>query len=220
MSDGGAVRTRLRQWMRSVLDGLGLRDRSPAIVNPPVPGNRRPRGLDETGAGRRALDRRAVEALAAERQASERLAGSAQRSAGSSAQRSGGSSAQRSAGSSAQRSAGSEGWDRADRGTVRPLWAPSGRRASAAAHDVPNASPPAWRDGHPERLGGPDLQPRPAPAPWPAGGTTQPSFRPEVGGRRRRISGTRQSQPDLRVINGEGTDPSGRRARLRSVKKP
>ncbi len=57
---------------------------------------------------------------------------------------------------------------------------------------------PAWRDGHPERLGGPDIQQ----VSWrPAIGTPQPPHvGREVGVRRRRIQGNRQSQPDLRVI--------------------
>ncbi|MCO8273099.1 glycosyltransferase [Actinoplanes sp. TRM 88003] len=113
-----------------------------------------------------------------------------------------------------------ERWEQADRREVRPLWATPGRR-TAAPHHLANGAPPVWRDGHPERLGGPDTQPRPGPAPWPADGPTQPTPRPEVGSRRRRIAGARQSQPDLRVINGEGAGPTtGRRARLRSVKKP
>ena len=154
--------------------------------------NRRVRKTNETGAGRRALDRRAVQALAAERQTSDH----------------------------ARRFTGAKGWDQTDRRTVRPLWASYGRGATGA-QQLPNAAPPVWRDGHPERLGGPDVQPRPGSAPWPDGGTTQPSFRPEIGSRRRRIAGIRQSQPDLRVINGEGTGATtGRRARLRSVKKP
>jgi hypothetical protein len=189
-----ADQLRLRHWLRTA-----LRERhSASTARPAVP---RPRAavnevayyqgkrVNETGAGRRALDRRAVEALAAGRQSSERLAGA-------------------------------DAWEQADRRAVRPLWASAGRRA-AAAHHLSNGAPPVWRDGHPERLGGPDIQPRPASAPWQVGGTTQPSFRPEVGSRRRRIAGVRQSQPDLRVINGEGAGTAtGRRARLRSVKKP
>nr|WP_221377817.1 glycosyltransferase [Actinoplanes polyasparticus] len=169
--------------------------RSLPVLNPlPLLDERDPRlrKTSETGVGRRALDRRAVQALAAERQTSE----------------------------PARRFTGAKGWDQTDRRTVRPLWASYGRGATGA-HQLPNAAPPVWRDGHPERLGGPDTQPRPGSAPWPEGGTTQPSFRPEIGSRRRRIAGFRQSQPDLRVINGEGAGAAtGRRARLRSVKKP
>ncbi|MCM4078914.1 glycosyltransferase family 2 protein [Paractinoplanes hotanensis] len=154
--------------------------------------DRRAGKTNEAGAGRRALDRRAVQALAAERQKSDHT----------------------------RRLTVAKGWEQADRRTVRPLWASYGR-GTAGAHQLPNAAPPVWRDGHPERLGGPDTQPRPDSAPWPDGGTTQPSFRPEIGSRRRRIAGIRQSQPDLRVINGEGAGAAtGRRARLRSVKKP
>ncbi|MCY1145287.1 glycosyltransferase family 2 protein [Actinoplanes sp. Pm04-4] len=189
-----ADQLRLRHWLRAAL----RERRSASTVRPAAP---RPRAavnevayyqgkrVNETGAGRRALDRRAVEALAAGQQSSERLAGA-------------------------------DGWEQADRRAVRPLWASAGRRP-AAAHHLSNGAPPVWRDGHPERLGGPDTQPRPGSAPWQVGGTTQPAFRPEVGSRRRRIAGVRQSQPDLRVINGEGAGTAtGRRARLRSVKKP
>ncbi|WP_250007006.1 glycosyltransferase [Actinoplanes sp. M2I2] len=198
-------------WLRTALGELSQGRRGSNVPTAPAPTadprsshvpvapDHRTRGYNETGAGRRALDRRAVEALAAERQAGERLARER---------------------TPEPRFTGSSGWEQADRRSGGPLWAPSGGRPAAARH-LSNASPPVWRDGHPERLGGPDLQPRIAPAPWPVAGPPQPAFRPEVGSRRRRIAGVRQSQPDLRVINGEGSGtPSGRRARLRSVKKP
>ena len=115
-------------------------------------------------------------------------------------------------------------WQQADRRAGdQPIWPPA-RRRSGPGSDLwlraANATPPSWRAGHPEPLGGPDTQPRPA---WaagrPAGVPEQVTPRREVGGRRRRIAGLRQ-QPDLRVINGEGDGQNtGRRARLRAVRK-
>ncbi|MBL7254384.1 glycosyltransferase family 2 protein [Paractinoplanes lichenicola] len=193
-----ADRPRLRHWLRAALDELRGGDRPawapPApIRNVAYPGLPRRAPLNnETGAGRRALDRRAVEALAAERQASERLIRER---------------------TTVRQFTGTKGWAQTDR---RPVPQPV---VQAPFHrvDPRNGQPPVWRDGHPERLGGPDVQPRSAQTPWRlAPGATQP-VRREVGTRRRRIEGLRQSRPDLRVINGEGTGTTGRRARLRSV---
>ncbi|MGK5677992.1 hypothetical protein [Actinoplanes sp. URMC 104] len=211
--------TRLRLWLRAWLLALrGERNEpSPAAVpgravpspaaaagNLAYTGPERRAYAGETGAGRRALDRRAVEALAAERSAGERL--TRERTAG-------------------RGLAGSAGWSRADSRQGQQVWAHPAQARRAADGRGRNTPPPARRDGHPERLGGPDVQPRPAAAPWAATpwtaapGAAQPPRAREVGTRRRRIQATRQSQPDLRVINGEGTGTtSGRRARLRPVK--
>ncbi|MBM2621527.1 glycosyltransferase family 2 protein [Actinoplanes sp. LDG1-06] len=203
----GADRPRLRHWLRTALGELrGGHDR--AVWSPPTPvrnltyaGAERHAPLnDETGAGRRALDRRAVEALAAERLAHERLTRER---------------------TTVRRFTGTKGWSEADQrqhAWMPPVQPPFHR---ADTRSTRNGVPATWRDGHPERLGGPDVQPRSAQTPWRvAPGATQPVKR-EVGSRRRRIPGVRQSQPDLRVINGEGTGTtSGRRARLRAVEKP
>ena len=115
-------------------------------------------------------------------------------------------------------------WQQADRRAGgQPIWAPA-RRRPAPGNDLwlraANSATPSWRAGHPEPLGGPDVQPRPT---WatgrPAGLPEQNTPRPDAAGRRRRAAGLRQ-QPDLRVINGEGDGKgTGRRARLRAVEK-
>ncbi|WP_127504340.1 hypothetical protein [Actinoplanes solisilvae] len=107
---------------------------------------------------------------------------------------------------SAERLAGASGW---------PGW--NDRRPAEAAR-LRNLPPWPRRDGHHGRIGGPDTQPRSAQTPW-----HRPDLppAPEPGTRRRRRPGLRQTEPDLHVINGEGTGTtSGRRARLRSVKNP
>lgn len=192
-------RPRLRHWLRTALGELRRGNRTtwapPAPMrNAAYPGSLRRAPLnDETGAGRRALDRRAVAALAEERRAGERLARER---------------------TTARQFTGTKGWSQTDRRH------PSRRSAAQPPFhplNTRNAPPPAWPDGHPERLGGPDVQPRSAQTPWRlAPGATQP-IRREVGTRRRRIQGLRQSQPNLRIINGEGTGPTSARARLRPV---
>ncbi|XVV10636.1 glycosyltransferase family 2 protein [Actinoplanes sp. CA-131856] len=113
-------------------------------------------------------------------------------------------------------------WRQADRrATGEPIWSPS-HRASPPVRDLwRGQNPPVapYPASHPEPLFGPDVQPRAAEDAWlPL--PRAPKQPGEVGARRRRIAG-RQSQPDLRVINGEGAGPAGgRRGRLRSVKKP
>lgn len=197
---GPADRPRLHHWLRATLRELRRADRT--TWAPPAPtrnfsypglGRRAPLN-DETGAGRRALDRRAVESLAEGRRTDERLARER---------------------TTVRQFTGTKAWSDADRRhpsrRVPPVQPPFRRP------DPRNSTPPALPDGHPARLGGPDTQPRSAQTQWRlAPGATQP-VRREVGARRRRIQGLRQTQPDLKVINGEGTGATGRRARLRSV---
>jgi hypothetical protein len=131
----------------------------------------------------------------------------------------------------ADRRTTAEIWRQADRRVPgEPIWGPPRRDAAPArdlwrerrttGHRSANQPTPPWPAAHPAPLGGPDVQPRPAENAWlPL--PEAPKQPGEVGARRRRITGYRQSQPDLRVINGEGTDTTGGpRGRLRSVKKP
>ncbi|MBU2666518.1 glycosyltransferase family 2 protein [Actinoplanes bogorensis] len=197
-------RLRLRHWLRTARQERrsGVEAETPAH---PAPVAHRPVMNDETGAGRRALDRWAIESLAHERRARERLARERTTVRQTPAPA-------RPASSASARPA----WAEADRRSAgRPAW---GQPHVSPAQHIRNTPPAPRREGHPERLGGPDLQPRSGQMPWRiAFGATQPTAR-EVGTRRRRIQGLRQDRPDLRVINGEGAT-TGRRARLRSIKK-
>jgi hypothetical protein len=213
-----SIGRRLRRWLRAALGGSGqvrvlAAPRLAPLAPPPPVVNEKGYGVAvaaDLGVGRRVLDRRAVEALAAGRAASERLAATS-------------------------------GWAEADQGRLNGPAADRGHQGGPSAGlgrsavntgrpgdaaRLRNPPVPPRRDGHPERLGGPDLQPRSAQTPWrlptrsaqPPWAPQQPPS-PEVGIRRRRLPGLRQSRPDLRVINGEGTGTAfGRRPRLRPVK--
>lgn len=184
---------RLRLWLRATLGGPG-QDRVLAVPQPKPLAPRPPvvngREYRVSVAPDPGVGRRALDRRAVEALAAGRAA--------------------------SERLAATSGWAEADRGGPGHP-AGNGERPRDAAR-LRNLSPPVRRDGHPERPGGPDLQPRSAQTPWrlPA---LPPA--PEPGARWRRRPGLRQSQPDLHVINGEGKGTaSGRRARLRPVQNP
>jgi hypothetical protein len=112
--------------------------------------------------------------------------------------------------------------------TGEPLWGPPRRRPSpgrdlwragenpqphTSTRPTGNSKPHSWRAGHPGRT---DINPRMIEAPLfqPPTRSLKPQPR-QVGEQRRHLEMYRQ-RPDLRVINGEGTD-GPRRGRLRPV---
>ncbi|GAA0511177.1 hypothetical protein Ade02nite_45340 [Paractinoplanes deccanensis] len=239
-------RPRLRHWLRAALRERGdRRSYTPPPIVAPAPrvrhidaGNGPGYRLEQTGPGYRITPEPTRGRHAADPAASGRhgvgpsAAGS--RGTGPSAagtRGTGAAAAGRFGPRAASERTTADVWRQADRRQPgEPIWGPPHRTAAPTrdlwrerrtrAHRSPNQPPAPLPAAHPEPLFGPDVQPRTAEDAWlPL--PRAPRQPGEVGARRRRITGGRQSQPDLRVINGEGNDTTGgRRGRLRSVKKP